>query len=43
MSTPPTWAAGFPIEVEGFAAERYLKGAPAGALTVKARGGQILG
>lgn len=42
MSTPPAWAKGFPIEVEGFAAERYLKGAPKGVATVKARGGVIL-
>lgn len=42
MSTPPAWASGFPIEVEGFAAERYLKSAPKGARVVKARAGRIL-
>lgn len=42
MSMPPAWATGFPIEVEGFGAERYLKGAPRGAPVVKARNGQIL-
>jgi hypothetical protein len=42
MSTPPTWAAGSSIEVEGFAAERYVKKAPAGAPKVKARNGQLL-
>lgn len=26
MSTPPPWAAGFPIKVEGFAGEHYTKG-----------------
>jgi DNA polymerase len=43
MSTPPAWAAGFPIEVEGFAAERYLKSAPKGVPLAKARDGEILG
>ena len=41
MSTPPAWAMGFPIEVEGFAAERYLK-VRKGGLQSKARGGLIL-
>ncbi len=42
MSTPPAWAEGFPIEVEAFAAERYLKNPPTGAPQVKARGGRIV-
>src|SRR5262249_33296521 len=42
MSTPPGWAEGFPVEVEGFAAERYFKTAPAGAPEVKARNGVVL-
>jgi DNA polymerase bacteriophage-type len=43
LSTPPPWAAGFPIEVEGFASERYLKGPPPGTAKVRARDGRILG
>lgn len=42
MSTPPAWAAGFPIEVEGFYAERYYKSPPAGSRSVRARQGLIL-
>ena len=42
MSTPPAWAEGFPVEVEGFACERYFKDVPAGALVLKARGGEVL-
>lgn len=30
MTNPPPWAAGFPVKVAGFAAPRYLKGAPKG-------------
>jgi len=30
MTTPPEWAAGLPVAVEGFAAPRYLKGPPEG-------------
>jgi DNA polymerase len=43
MSTPPAWAEGFPVEVEGFVSDRYLKSAPEGAAVVKARNGQLLG
>jgi DNA polymerase len=42
MSTPPTWAVGFPVEVTAFAAERYLKSAPRGAPIIKARGGYVV-
>jgi hypothetical protein len=42
MSTPPAWAAGFPIEVEGFYAERYYKSPPAGSRSIRARNGEIL-
>ena len=42
MSTPPAWASGFPIEVEGFCAERYFKTPPNGTLSVRARQGVIL-
>jgi hypothetical protein len=42
MSTPPSWATGFPVEVEGHASERYLKIPPTGSPTVKARGGILL-
>jgi DNA polymerase len=43
MSTPPAWAQGFPVEVEVFTAERYLKGAPQGVSVVRARNGEIIG
>lgn len=35
MATPPDWAQGFPVAVEGFAAPRYLKAAPKGWPHVK--------
>jgi DNA polymerase len=41
LSTPPAWAAGFPVEVEGFSAERYFKAPPRGTPKIKARNGQI--
>jgi DNA polymerase len=41
-STPPPWAEGFPVEVEGFSSEQYLKSAPKGVATRKARNGQNL-
>jgi DNA polymerase len=41
MSTPPDWAEGFPIEVEGYVAERYVKSRAPGTLTVKASNGGI--
>jgi DNA polymerase len=43
MSAPPTWAAGIPLQVEGFAAERYYKAAPPGSPTVLARDGRVVG
>jgi DNA polymerase bacteriophage-type len=42
MATPPTWAEGFPIQVEAFVAERYFKSAPDGAPKAMARNGQVL-
>jgi DNA polymerase len=42
MSTPPDWAAGFPIEVEGFWAERYFKTPPSCSASVRARQGEVL-
>ena len=42
MSTPPAWATGFPLQVEGFAAQRYSKSGPAGAPQAKARDGRLL-
>ncbi|NLX98221.1 MAG: hypothetical protein GXY83_18840 [Rhodopirellula sp.] len=42
MSTPPAWAPGFPIEVEGFSSARYFKTPPAGAAFLSARNGRIL-
>lgn len=38
MATPPQWAAGFPIKVEGFAAPRFLKKPPAGFAKATAKG-----
>jgi DNA polymerase len=42
MSTPPSWATGFPIEVEGFLSDRYFKGAPSGEKPLRARNREIL-
>ncbi|MBI3861143.1 MAG: hypothetical protein HY290_04530 [Planctomycetia bacterium] len=42
MSTPPAWAAGFPIEVEGFGSERYFKSPPRGTRVLRGRDGQTL-
>ncbi len=42
MSTPPNWATGFPIEVEGFWAHRYFKAPPAGHQSHKALLGRLL-
>lgn len=42
MSTPPAWAAGFPIEVVGFSAERYFKSPPKGTKSLLARQGAIV-
>jgi len=35
MSTPPAWAEGFPVKVEGFACERYVKSPFKGCVEVK--------
>jgi DNA polymerase len=35
MSTPPAWAEGFPVKVEGFASERYFKSPSKGCAEVK--------
>lgn len=35
MTTPPDWAAGFPVAVEGFTSPRYLKSPPKGWEHVK--------
>jgi DNA polymerase bacteriophage-type len=42
MSTPPAWAEGLPLEVRGFASERYTKHPPRGATVLKARNGKIV-
>jgi len=42
MSTPPNWASGFPVEVEGFIAERYGKSPPKGGVVLKGRNGLVL-
>ncbi len=42
MSTPPSWAVGFPIDVEGFIADRYCKSPPSNASVLRARNGLIL-
>jgi DNA polymerase bacteriophage-type len=42
MSAPPAWAEGFPLGVETFSSERYLKSPPAGSSKAKARNGQVL-
>lgn len=42
MSTPPAWATRFPIEVEGYTAERYVKSPPRGAIKFKARNGETI-
>jgi DNA polymerase len=41
MSRPPAWAAGFPVEVEAFTADRYFKGSVAASLVARARDGQV--
>lgn len=40
MSTPPAWAAGFPVKVEGYACERYVKVPFKGSPEVKYLNGQ---
>jgi DNA polymerase len=42
MSTPPAWACGFPIEVEGFWADRYFKTPPVNGRALRARQGRVL-
>jgi DNA polymerase len=41
MSRPPAWAAGFPVEVEAYTAERYFKGPVPGSRLARARDGQV--
>jgi DNA polymerase len=42
MSTPPHWADGFPVKVEGFTTPRYGKSPWKGSLLVEAVNGKIL-
>jgi DNA polymerase len=42
MSTPPPWAGGFPVKVEGFTTRRYGKSPWSGSLVVEAINGQIV-
>jgi DNA polymerase len=42
MSTPPAWAAAFPVQVEGYVAERYRKSPAKGAPRLAARQGMII-
>lgn len=42
MSTPPSWAADFPILIEGFTSPHYVKAAYSGELSLKAMNGVIL-
>jgi DNA polymerase len=42
MSTPPPWADGFPVKVEGFTTPRYGKSPWKGALLVEAVNGRII-
>ena len=42
MSAPSAWAAGFPVKVEGFACERYVKSPFKGCLEVKYQNGRQL-
>lgn len=41
MSTPPSWADGFPLEVEAFTSDRYRKDPPSGAMKCRALNGVI--
>jgi DNA polymerase len=42
MSTPPPWANGFPVKVEGFTTPRYGKSPWKGALLVEAVNGRVV-
>jgi DNA polymerase len=42
MSTPPPWACGFPVKVEGFTTTRYGKSPWKGSLLVEAVNGRII-
>lgn len=42
MSRAPEWAAGLPIEVEGFASERYYDSPVRGAVVVRGRDGRVI-
>jgi hypothetical protein len=41
MSTPPEWARGFPVEVEGYISTRYAKAPIPKSPTFKARNGRV--
>lgn len=42
MSTPPAWAAGFPLRVEGFTSGRYVKSAWPGSIEVDYMNGVLI-
>jgi DNA polymerase bacteriophage-type len=42
MSTPPNWARGFPLRVEGYTGKHYTKGALKNALTIDYLNGRAL-
>lgn len=42
VSTPPAWAADFPLRVEGFSTEHYVKAPPPGSRQVDAMCGRLL-
>jgi len=42
MAAQPSWASGFPIEVEGFLVTRFLKKPPKGSAILTARNGRIV-
>lgn len=43
MSTPPEWAPDFPVEVEGFVADRYYKSPVDGSKPLAYRNGELIG
>jgi DNA polymerase len=42
LTTPPRWAAGLPLEAEGFTSRRYRKSPPPGVKETRARDGGLL-
>jgi DNA polymerase len=42
LTTPPRWAAGLPLEAEGFTSRRYRKSPPPGVTETRARDGGLL-